>query len=69
MALSQSVLADLLDAFRAGERVELIRDSVPDACLVVIEQAAHLANVEQPEELTQALLEHLEPAAKGRVSQ
>src|SRR5262245_25659366 len=28
MALTQSVLSDLLDAFRAGEGVELIRDSV-----------------------------------------
>ena len=28
MALSQSVLSDLLDAFRAGEGVELIHDSV-----------------------------------------
>jgi hypothetical protein len=28
MALSQSVLSDLLDAFRAGEGVELIRDAV-----------------------------------------
>ena len=28
MALSQSVLSDLLDAFRAGEGVDLIRDSV-----------------------------------------
>ena len=28
MALSESVLSDLLDAFRAGEGVDLIRDAV-----------------------------------------
>jgi putative transposase len=28
MALSQSVLSDLLDAFRAGEGVDLVRDAV-----------------------------------------
>jgi hypothetical protein len=28
MALSQFVLSELLDAFRAGEGVDLIRDSV-----------------------------------------
>src|SRR6266540_2612119 len=28
MALSQSVLSDLLDAFRAGKRVDLVRDAV-----------------------------------------
>ncbi len=28
MALSQSVLSELLDAFRAGEGVDLIRDAV-----------------------------------------
>ena len=28
MALSQSVLSELLDAFRAGEGVDLVRDAV-----------------------------------------
>ena len=28
MAMSQSVLSDLLDAFRAGEGVDLVRDAV-----------------------------------------
>ena len=33
------------------DRAELIRDSIPDA--------AHLANIEQPEAVTQAILDHL----------
>jgi hypothetical protein len=33
---------------------------------VVVEQAAHLANVEQPEAFTQTVLEHLEPVAMER---
>jgi 3-oxoadipate enol-lactonase len=61
------VVAGADDPAAPVEEAELIRDSIPDARLVVIEQAAHLANVEQPEEVTQALLEHLEPATKGRV--
>lgn len=43
---------------------ELIRDSVPDARLVVVPRARHLANVERPEEITQAVLDHLDPVAK-----
>jgi 3-oxoadipate enol-lactonase len=48
------------------KEAELIRDSIPDARLVVVEQAAHLANVEQPEAVTRAVLDHLEPVAPGR---
>jgi 3-oxoadipate enol-lactonase/4-carboxymuconolactone decarboxylase len=44
------------------DHAELIRDSIPDAQLVVIPQAAHLANVEQPESITQKILDHLDPA-------
>lgn len=43
---------------------ELIRDSVSDARLVVVPRARHLANVERPEEITQAVLDHLDPVAK-----
>jgi 3-oxoadipate enol-lactonase len=60
------VVAGADDPAAPVEEAELIRDSISDAHLVVVEQAAHLANVEQPEAVTQALLEHLEPAAKGR---
>ena len=60
------VVAGADDPAAPAEEAELIRDSVPDARLVVVEQAAHLANVEQPEAVTQAVLEHLEPVTKGR---
>ncbi len=43
------------------DHAELIRDSIPDARLLVIPLAAHLANVEQPETVTQAILDHLVP--------
>jgi 3-oxoadipate enol-lactonase len=60
------VIAGADDPAAPVEEAELLRDSIPDARLVVVEQAAHLANVEQPEAVTQALLKHLEPAAKER---
>ncbi len=47
-------------------QAELIRDSIPDARLVVIEQAAHLANVEQPEAVTREILDHLDPLIEKR---
>ena len=56
------VVAGADDPAAPAEEAELIRASIPTARLVVVEQAAHLANVEQPEAVTQALLEHLEPA-------
>lgn len=43
------------------EKAEIIRDSIPGARLVVIEEAAHLANVEQPGAVTRAILDHLDP--------
>jgi hypothetical protein len=33
MALSQSVVSELLDAFRAGAGIDLIRDAVPPALI------------------------------------
>jgi 3-oxoadipate enol-lactonase len=38
---------------------ELLAERVPGARLVVLEHAAHLANVERPEAFTAAVLEHL----------
>lgn len=61
------VVAGADDPVAPPEEAELIRDSIPDTRLVVVEQAAHLANVEQPEAVTRAVLEHLEPVAKGKV--
>ncbi len=43
---------------------ELIRDSVPDARFELVPHAAHLANVEQPEAVTRAILGHLEPLVR-----
>ena len=45
-------------------RAELIRDSIPDASLELIPDAAHLANMEQPEVVTQAILDHLSPVVR-----
>ncbi len=41
------------------DQAEAIRDGIPGARLVVIPQAAHLANVEQPGDFTRAVLDHL----------
>ena len=54
------VIAGADDPAAPPEQAELICDAIPHARLVVIEQAAHLANVEQPEALTEALLYHLD---------
>ena len=48
------------------DHAELLRDSIPDSRLEVVPQAAHLANIEQPEALTQAVLEHLDPVLEER---
>ena len=37
-----------------------IADAVPDARLLIVEQAAHLANAEQPAIITSAIIDHLE---------
>ena len=58
------VIAGADDPAAPPEQAELICDSIPHARLVVIEQAAHLANVEQPGALTQALLDHLDPGVQ-----
>lgn len=63
------VVAGADDPAAPPEEAQLIRGSIPGARLVVVEQAAHLANVEQSEAITQAVLEHLEPVAKGRTGQ
>jgi 3-oxoadipate enol-lactonase / 4-carboxymuconolactone decarboxylase len=61
------VIAGADDPAIPPEHAEFIRDSIPDSHLVVIEQAAHLANVEQPEVVTRAVLDHLEPVRGMRV--
>jgi 3-oxoadipate enol-lactonase len=53
------VVAGAEDPVATVDQAESIRDSIPEAHLVVIEGAAHLANVEQPEVVTRAILDHL----------
>jgi 3-oxoadipate enol-lactonase len=54
------VIAGAEDPAATVDQAESIRDSIPDARLLVIEGAAHLANVEQPEAVTREILAHLE---------
>jgi 3-oxoadipate enol-lactonase len=58
------VIAGADDPAAPPEGAELIRDSIPDASLAVIPGAAHLANVEQPEAMTHAILDHLSPVVR-----
>ncbi len=53
------VIAGADDPAASVDQAEGIRDGVPGARLVVIPQAAHLANVEQPEDFARAVLDHL----------
>ncbi len=55
------VIAGADDPAAPPEKAGLIRDSIPNASLEVIPDAAHLANIEQPEAVTQAILDHLSP--------
>ena len=55
------VIAGADDPATPPDHAELIRDSIPGARLVIIPRAAHLANVEQPETVTRAILDHLVP--------
>ncbi|WP_197382945.1 3-oxoadipate enol-lactonase [Mycolicibacterium mengxianglii] len=48
------------DAATPPARLEEIVASIPDARLLTVAQSAHLANAEQPEDITPALIEHLE---------
>jgi 3-oxoadipate enol-lactonase len=58
------VIAGADDPAAPPEHGKLIRDSIPDAQLVIVSQARHLANVEQPEEVTRAVMAHLEPVSR-----
>ena len=63
------VIAGADDLAAPVDQAELISESVSGARLVVIPHAAHLANIEQPEAVTGAVLKHLDPVAgrtKGR---
>jgi 3-oxoadipate enol-lactonase len=56
------VVAGAQDPATPLPHAELIAATIPDARLVVIDPAAHLATVEQPERAGRLLLEHLDPA-------
>jgi 3-oxoadipate enol-lactonase len=58
------VIAGADDPAAPPEGAELIRDSIPNASLEVVTDAAHLANMEQPEAITQAILDHLSPVVR-----
>ena len=61
------VMAGADDPATPPEHGELIRDAVPRASFELVRHAAHLANVEQPEAVTRAILGHLEPlVGEGR---
>ena len=47
------------------EKAEIIRSGILDSRLVVIERAAHIANVERPDEVTREILNHLQTVRKG----
>jgi 3-oxoadipate enol-lactonase len=64
ISASTLVIAGADDPAAPPEGAELIRASIPDASLEVISGAAHLANIEQPEAVTQAILDHLSPVVR-----
>ena len=53
-------IAGAQDPATPPEHAERIVAAIPDARLEVLDPAAHLANVEQPEAVTRLILEHLE---------
>jgi 3-oxoadipate enol-lactonase len=53
------VLAGADDPATPIEHAELLAARIPDARLLVLERAAHLANVERAQEFTNAVLDHL----------
>ena len=57
------VIAGADDLAAPVDQAKLISESVSGARLVVIPHAAHLANIEQPEAVTGAVLKHLDPVA------
>ena len=59
------IIAGADDPAAPPERLESIRDAVPDARLEILSPAAHLANIERPEAMTQAIFDHLQAVARG----
>ena len=59
IAVPVLVVAGADDPATPVEHAELIASRIPGARLLVLERAAHLANVERAEAFTSAVLEHL----------
>jgi 3-oxoadipate enol-lactonase len=57
------VVAAAQDPASPLEKLQAIADGVPGARLLVVDDAAHLVNLEQPAAVTAALLEHLRESA------
>jgi 3-oxoadipate enol-lactonase len=55
------VISGTDDPSTPPEHGELIHEGIPGSEFIVIEQAAHLANIEQAETVNRAILDHLEP--------
>ena len=53
------VLAGADDPATPPDKAEAIAAAIPDARLDVVSGAAHLANIEQPEQVSRLLLDHL----------
>jgi 3-oxoadipate enol-lactonase len=55
------VIAAAEDVATPPEHAEVLANGIPDAKLVVLPDAAHLANVEQPEAFSKLVADHLAP--------
>lgn len=59
------VLAGAQDPAAPPDMMGVLAEGIPDAELLVVPQAAHLANVEQGVTVTEALVKHLTAACRG----
>lgn len=53
------IVAGEEDPATPPEHAELLRDSIPGSQMLLVPDAAHLANIERPETVTPAMLDHL----------
>jgi 3-oxoadipate enol-lactonase len=60
------LLAAELDPAAPPEAMQTVAAAIPGATLQILERAAHLATVEQPDAVTDAILDHLSPILHGR---
>jgi 3-oxoadipate enol-lactonase len=61
------VVSALEDPALSPEHQQLIAEGIPGAELLTVSPGAHLANLEQPLQVTDALLAHLDAAGPGRI--